>query len=257
MLACVPLADCRRVVRRICMAHCQYLERPQPASLACTVTCHEKCAPWPMACASRRAVRARVLSRPRPSRARNRRRRHQERGRCAVCRTEGQQSRRLAEWKRRREQGTRCQPVWAAGGGADNARVALRQWGDELTHGRRCSEVGLSAEITTTRRHRPARIQSVASEMAAVVPAHAALMCKLGPRACARQKRLGCSWYKDCGAAALLHDFCELRVGHHENFEQELSIELVPADFPSRCGVACHLQLLLQPLQLRRRRLRL
>jgi len=51
------------------------------------------------------------------------------------------------------------------------------------THGIKCSDDGLSAEMTTTRRHLPQRIQSIAREMAAVVPAHAALMCRFGPRA--------------------------------------------------------------------------
>mmetsp|Transcript_39510 Transcript_39510/g.127862 ORF Transcript_39510/g.127862 Transcript_39510/m.127862 type:complete len:304 (+) Transcript_39510:562-1473(+) len=45
------------------------------------------------------------------------------------------------------------------------------------------SDEGLSAEMTTTRAHRPARSQSQAREMAAVVPAQAALMCRFGPRA--------------------------------------------------------------------------
>mmetsp|Transcript_20785 Transcript_20785/g.62432 ORF Transcript_20785/g.62432 Transcript_20785/m.62432 type:complete len:562 (-) Transcript_20785:54-1739(-) len=49
--------------------------------------------------------------------------------------------------------------------------------------GRSESDEGLSAEMTTTRAHRPARSQSQAREMAAVVPAQAALMCRFGPRA--------------------------------------------------------------------------
>jgi|LauGreDrversion4_1035100.scaffolds.fasta_scaffold70718_1 hypothetical protein len=55
------------------------------------------------------------------------------------------------------------------------------------THGSKWSELGLSAEMTTTRLQRPVRIQSTASEMAAVVPAHAALIWRLGPRAYRRR----------------------------------------------------------------------
>lgn len=51
------------------------------------------------------------------------------------------------------------------------------------TQGKRCSELGLSADMMMTRRQRPERSQSQPSAMAAVVPAHAALMCRFGPRA--------------------------------------------------------------------------
>ncbi len=45
------------------------------------------------------------------------------------------------------------------------------------------SPVTSSAETTTTRRQRPARIQSSASDRAWVVEAQAALTCVFGPRA--------------------------------------------------------------------------
>ncbi len=50
-------------------------------------------------------------------------------------------------------------------------------------HSIRRSDVMSSAEITITRRQRPARIQSSATATAWVVLAHAALSCVLGPRA--------------------------------------------------------------------------
>ena len=53
------------------------------------------------------------------------------------------------------------------------------------------------------------------------------------------------------GSAAHLHDFCELRIGHHEDLEEQLPVELIPADIRhgvTRRGV-CELRLLLlQPL---------
>ena len=51
------------------------------------------------------------------------------------------------------------------------------------THSRSASEVTLSAATITTRRQRPARIQSSARPMAWVVLAQAALTCVFGPRA--------------------------------------------------------------------------
>ena len=51
------------------------------------------------------------------------------------------------------------------------------------SHGSSASEVASSADTTTTRRQRPARIQSSASATACVVLAHAALTCVFGPRA--------------------------------------------------------------------------
>ncbi len=53
----------------------------------------------------------------------------------------------------------------------------------EVTQGSRCSPVASSAETMTTRLHRPARIQSSATESACVVLAQAALTWVFGPRA--------------------------------------------------------------------------
>ncbi len=53
----------------------------------------------------------------------------------------------------------------------------------EPIHGMSASPVASSAETTMTRRHRPARIQSSATENAWVVLAQAALIWVLGPRA--------------------------------------------------------------------------
>ena len=52
-----------------------------------------------------------------------------------------------------------------------------------VTHGIRWVPVASSAETTTTRRHRPARIQSSASESACVALAQAAFTWVFGPRA--------------------------------------------------------------------------
>ena len=73
-------------------------------------------------------------------------------------------------------------------------------------HSSSVSEVTSSAATITTRRQRPARIQSSASATAWVVLAQAALTCVFGP---ARADELG-----------------ELRVAHRQDAEQEAAVEL-------------------------------
>ncbi len=64
-----------------------------------------------------------------------------------------------------------------------------------MTQGSSSSPVTSSAETTTTRRHRPARIQSSASDNAWVVLAHAALIWVFGPRA--PMISANCEWPMD------------------------------------------------------------
>ena len=83
---------------------------------------------------------------------------------------------RIIPW-RRRSNGVAASSTESSVAAAPEARKP------EATQGRSRSVVTSSAETTTTRRQRPARIQSSAREIAWVVLAHAALICVLGPRA--------------------------------------------------------------------------
>ena len=78
---------------------------------------------------------------------------------------------------RRRSKGVAASSTRSSVAAAPDARKPA------VTHGSRCSPVASSADTTTTRRQRPARIQSSASDSAWVVLAQAALTWVFGPRA--------------------------------------------------------------------------
>ena len=83
---------------------------------------------------------------------------------------------RIIPW-RRRSNGSAASSTTSSVAAAPEARKP------EPTHGSSVSEVTSSAATITTRRQRPARIQSSAIATACVVLAHAALICVFGPRA--------------------------------------------------------------------------
>ena len=135
---------------------------------------------------------------------------------------------RIIPW-RRRSNGSAASSTNSSVAAAPEARKP------EPTHGSSVSEVTSSAATITTRRQRPARIQSSAIETACVVLAHAALICVFGPRApissaswecpieSTRNRKRRSKWYGCCSRSRSI-----------SAIRRSISSRAVPASVPAR-----------------------